>query len=93
MKLRRAVYLLTLATLIDVFLTLRGLTERNEGNQIILFWMNKLGTITGIVTYKTVLIGGAIFLLICASRKGRKVESILYIGTMITLLLSSMWLI
>jgi len=89
----RAIRLFVTVTLIDVFLTLRGLSERGEGNPIISFWMDLIGPIPGLVLFKFIAVGGAIFLLICASRKGREIENIFYAGTVITLLLSSMWLV
>ena len=93
MRLLRAIGLFVAVTLIDFFLTLRGLPERGEGNPIISFYMDWMGQIPGLVLFKIVAVGGAIFLLICASRKGGKIESIFYAGTMVTLLLSSMWLV
>ncbi len=93
MRLLRAIGLFVTVTLIDVFLTLRGLPMRGEGNPIISFYMDRIGQMPGLILFKTVVVGGAIFLLICASRKGGKTEAILYAGTSLTLFLSSMWLI
>ena len=93
MRLRRAIGSFVTVTLIDIYLTLRGLSERGEGNPIIRFYMNWIGQIPGLILFKIVVVGGAIFLLICASKKGGKTETIFYAGTVITLLLSSMWLV
>jgi len=93
MRLQRALGLFITVTLTDVFLTLRGLAERGEGNPIIRFYMDWIGPVPGLVLFKTVVVGGALFLLICAARRGGKIESILHAGTGITLLLSSMWLV
>lgn len=94
MKLLRAIGLFVIVTLIDIFLTLRGVSERCEGNPIIRFYMDWLGPIPGLILFKIITVGGAIFLLICASRKGgRHIESIFYAGAIVTLLLSSLWLI
>ena len=93
MQLLRAIGLFTTVTLIDIFLTLQGLSERGEGNPIIRFYMDWIGPAPGLILFKILTIGGAIFLLICASRKGREIESIFYAGATITLLLSSMWLV
>ena len=93
MRLQRALGLFITVTLTDVFLTLRGLVERGEGNPIISFYMDWIGPIPGLVLFKTIVVGGAIFLLVCAARRGGKIESILHAGTIVTLLLSSMWLV
>ena len=93
MRLARAIGLFVIVTLIDIFLTLRGLPERCEWNPIVRFYMNWLGPMPGLILFKIIAVGGATFLLVCASRKGGQIESIFYAGTIVTLLLSSMWLV
>jgi len=93
MRLLRATLFFIIVTIIDIFLTLRGLSERPEGNPIIRYYMEWIGPIPGLVLTKLILIGGAVFLLAMVSRKGGKAEAVLYAGTIVTLLLSSMWLI
>jgi hypothetical protein len=92
MRIRPFIYL-SIATLIDILLTFRGLSERGEKNPLYHYYMKLMGDFPGIAIPKLIMIGCAIFLLAVAAKRGWKVHPILYAGTAYTLLLSSSWLV
>lgn len=85
--------------IVDTCLTLRGLSSRGEGNPFILAWMEWLGTIQGIVVYKSLMIGlvllGIVLIRIKSKRESRSMDLswVLYGGALLTFLCSTLWLI
>jgi len=99
MKLLKPMLTYIAAHIIDTCLTLQGLPSEDEGNPIILSWMECLGTIQGLIIFKA-LMASLILVAIVLIRTESKRESrpmdlswVLYGGALLTFLCSTLWLI
>jgi len=85
--------------IVDTHLTLRGLSNRGEGNPFMLAWMEWLGVTQGIIVFKLLLISLILFGVVLTRTKSKResrsmdLSWVLYGGALLTFLCSTLWLI